>query len=256
MEIQDDTNFGVETDIPKFVMVPHWLLEIRVNGEPLPPQAIHIYNVLMYFVNNETRKCFPAYTTLESMTGMSRSTIWKYLNVLKDAGALNWERRSFKGFTTSNKYFLPHKPLKEVSLAKQENFISETKLPEKVNDGFDVELDSSVDTGFAVSDDIKKKMRLDSYWHTLGENMGYMPEDSSEYARWGKVVRKIKTITDDPDDITKAFKNYPKFMPKGATLTLEAVSKHFQSLINYKDESIDTLTRLENLKVDENVIDV
>lgn len=256
MEIQDDTNFGVETDIPKFVMVPHWLLEIRVDGEPLPPQAIHIYNVLMYFVNNETRKCFPAYTTLESMTGMSRSTIWKYLNVLKDAGALSWERRSFKGFTTSNKYFLPHKPLKQVSLAKQENFISETKLPEKVSDGFEVMLDESADNGFEVPSDIRKKMSLDGYWKVMADVMGYQPKDKQTYSRWGRVIGIIKAITDDPEDIRLARNNYSKFMPKGATFTVEALGKHFESLINFQDESVDTLTRLENLKIEENVIDV
>lgn len=257
MEIQNDEHFGVESDIPKFVMVPNWLLEIRVDGEPLPPQAIHIYSVLMYHVNNETRKCFPAYTTLESMTGMSRSTIWKYLNLLKDAGALTWERRSFKGFTTSNKYFLPHKPLKEVSLAKQESFIKEEALPIKSdNESFDIVLDDSDDSSFAVPDDIRKKKMGDAYWSEMGKVFGYFPKDKTTYSRWGKVIGTIKTMTDNPQDITKAALNYPKFMPKGATFTIEALGKHFESLINYKDESIDTLTRLENLKIDENIIDV
>jgi hypothetical protein len=257
MEIQNDEHFGVESDIPKFVMVPNWVLEIRLNEEPLPPQAIHIYTVLMYHVNNETRKCFPAYTTLESMTGMSRSTIWKYLNILKDAGVLTWERRSFKGFTTSNKYFLPHKPLKEVNLAKQENFIKEEKLPEKVSaESFDIVLDESEDTGFAVPDDIRKKKMADAYWQEMGKVFGYFPKDKSTYGRWVNVIGVIKTLTDDPTDIPKAALNYPKFMPKGATFTLEALGKHFEALMNYKDESIDVLTRLENLKVDENIIDV
>jgi hypothetical protein len=257
MEIQNDEHFGVESDIPKFVMVPNWVLEIRLNEEPLPPQAIHIYTVLMYHVNNETRKCFPAYTTLESMTGMSRSTIWKYLNILKDAGVLTWERRSFKGFTTSNKYFLPHKPLKEVNLAKQENFIKEEKLPEKVSaESFDIVFDESEDTGFAVPDDIRKKKMADAYWQEMGKVFGYFPKDKATYGRWVKVIGVIKTLTDDPTDIPKAALNYPKFMPKGATFTLEALGKHFEALMNYKDESIDALTRLENLKVDESIIDV
>ncbi len=257
MEIQNDEHFGVESDIPKFVMVPNWVLEIRVNKEPLPPQAIHIYTVLMYHVNNETRKCFPAYTTLESMTCISRSTIWKYLNVLKEAGVLTWERRSFKGFTTSNKYFLPHKPLKEVYLAKQESFVKEEKVPEKVEDeSFEIVFDTQSDDGFAVPDDVRKKKMADAYWQEMGKVWGYYPKDKGTFARWGKVIGVIKTITDDPTDITKAALNYPKFMPKGATMTLEALGKHFETLINYKDESVDALTRLENLKVDENIIDV
>lgn len=260
MEIRDDEHYGVESDIPKFVMVPNWVLEIRVNGQPLPPQAIHIYSVLMYHVNNETRKCFPAYTTLESMTGMSRSTIWKYLNVLKDAGVLTWERRAFKGFTTSNKYFLPHKPLKDVELHKQESYITEKEVvKDDTDDDAGFALDVIEDSGFGVPDDIKKKSgrKLDDYWYKLAENIGYMPEGEDEYARWGKVVRKIKGITQNPDDITLAFRNYPKYMPKaGTTLTLEAIGKHFQALINYKDESISNLERLENLKTKENIIDV
>lgn len=256
MEIQDDENFGVETDIPKFVMLPNWLLEIRVDGQPLPPQAVHLYSVLMYFVNNETRKCFPAYTTLESMTGMSRSTIWKYINVLKEAGALNWERRSFKGFTTSNKYFLPHRPLKPVQLAKQENFITETSVPDKVSDGFDVVLADGEDTGFDVPSDVKKKMTLDEYWHTFADVLGYYPKDKMTYGRWGRVIGTIKAITDNPEDIRKAVANYPKYMPKGATMTIEAIGKHFQSLIEYEDSTIDGLKRLESLKIEDNIIDV
>ena len=261
MEIRDDEHYGVESDIPKFVMVPNWVLEIRVNGQPLPPQAIHIYSVLMYHVNNETRKCFPAYTTLESMTGMSRSTIWKYLKILKDAGVLTWERRAFKGFTTSNKYFLPHKPLKDVELYKQESYITEKEVAEDETSDSGFELDTLEDSGFGVSEEagIQKKRTVtapDAFMIKLQENMGYKPE-GSEYARWNKVLNKIRSITDNPDDITLAFRNYPKYMPKkNTTFTLEALAKHFQALINYKDDTISSLERLENLKIKDNVIDV
>lgn len=254
MEIRDDEYFGVESDIPKFVMVPNWVLELRLNGQPLPAQAIHIYSVLMYHVNNETRKCFPAYTTLESMTGMSRSTIWKYLNVLRDAGVLTWERRTFKGFRTSNKYFLPHKPLKEVELFKQESFITESEI--KTEDDF---LSTGEDTGFGLDAEVQKKRTVtapDEFMLVLQDNMGYKPE-GDEWGRWNRVLNKIRSITDNPQDITLAFKNYPKYMPKSdTTFTLEALGKHFQALINYKDKSIDTLTRLENLKIKDNVIDM
>lgn len=256
MEISNDDIFGVETDIPKFVMVPNWVLEIRLDGQPLPPQAIHIYSVLMYHVNNETRKCFPAYTTLEAMTGMSRSTIWKYLNILRDAGVLTWERRTFKGFTTSNKYFLPHKPLKDVELYKQESHITEVEVT--ADDGF---LSTGEDNGFGVSDEagVQKKRTVtapDAFMLTLQDNMGYKPQ-GEEWGRWNKVLNKIRSITDNPEDITLAFKNYPKYMPKSSTtFTLEALGKHFQALINYKDESISSLERLENLKIKDNVIDI
>ena len=46
-------------------------------------------------------------------------------------------------------------------------------------------------------------------------------------------------------------------MPKkNTTFTLEALAKHFQALINYKDDTISSLERLENLKIKDNVIDV
>ena len=131
----------------------------KARWATLTTQAIHIYSVLMYHVNNETRKCFPAYTTLESMTGMSRSTIWKYLKILKDAGVLTWERRAFKGFTTSNKYFLPHKPLKDVELYKQESYITEKEVAEDDTGDTGFELDTIEDSGFGVSEEagIQKK---------------------------------------------------------------------------------------------------
>ena len=237
IELFDDKDFGVTTEY-RFVMVPHWLLEMTVNEEPLPSPAIHLYNCLMYFANKE-RDCYPSYDTLEKMTGMSRGTVSKYLQVLFEVGALTWKRRTYKGYNTSNLYHLPELPI--------ENVIGK-KLVVTEEKGFDV-AESVADSGFDVGEEIKKKVAKDPFWGVMAECFGFYPKEKKLKQQWAVAIQTIKQYTDDANDIKVAYDKYPQFMPKGATLTIHALAKHFPQLIATETDSvIGTIDKLESLK--------
>jgi len=239
IELHKDKDFGVTTEY-RFVMVPHWLLEMTVDEEPLPSSAIHLYNCLMYFANKE-RDCFPSYDTLENMTGMSRGTVAKYLQVLLDVGALTWKRRTFKGYNTSNLYHLPEFPIENVMGKKL--VVTEEK-------GFEVA--DVKDTGFDVGEEIKKKVAKDPFWGVMADCFGFFPKEKKLKNEWAVCIQQIKQYTDNADDIRLAYDRYPAFMPKGATLTIHALAKHFPQLIATQTDTVmGTIDKLESLKTPE-----
>jgi len=239
IELHKDKDFGVTTEY-RFVMVPHWLLEMTVDEEPLPSSAVHLYNCLMYFANKE-RDCFPSYDTLEKMTGMSRGTVSKYLQVLLDVGAITWKRRTFKGYNTSNLYHLPEHPIENVMGKKL--VVTEEK-------GFEVA--DVQDAGFDVGEEIKKKVAKDPFWGVMADCFGFFPKEKKLKQEWAVAIQQIKQYTDNADDIRLAYERYPAFMPKGATLTIHALAKHFPQLIATQTDSVmGTIDKLEGLKIPE-----
>ena len=239
IELFEDKDFGVTTEY-RFVMVPHWLLEMTVDEEPLPSSAVHLYSCLMYFANKD-RDCFPSYDTLEKMTGMSRATVAKYLQVLFDVGALTWKRRTYKGYNTSNLYHLPELPI--------ENVVGK-KLVVTEEKGFDVSV--SEDSGFDVGEEIKKKVAKDPFWGVMAECFGFYPKEKKLKQQWAVAIQTIRQYTDNAEDIKLAYSRYPEFMPKGATITVSALAKHFPQLITTQtDKVVGTVDKLEGLKTPE-----
>jgi len=81
------------------------------------------------------------------------------------------------------------------------------------------------------------------------------PKTSKQWARYRNVAKEIAPHATTPKDVKIAFDKYPKFMPKGTTRTLEALGKHFQTLMQVEtDKTVDTLNRLESLK-SENIVE-
>ena len=236
LELFEDKDFGVTTEY-RFVMVPHWLLEMTVDEEPLPSSAIHLYNCLMYFANKQ-RDCYPSYDTLTKMTGMSRGTVAKYLQILMDNGALTWTRRTYKGYNTSNLYHLPEFPIENVMGKKL--VVTEEK-------GFDVA--EVKDTGFDVGDEVKKKVAKDPFWGVMADCFGFFPKEKKLKQQWAVAISDIRQYTVNADDIRLAYDRYPQFMPKGATMTVSALAKHFPQLIaTQTDTVVGTIDKLESLK--------
>ena len=236
LELFEDKDFGVTTEY-RFVMVPHWLLEMTVDEEPLPSSAIHLYNCLMYFANKQ-RDCYPSYDTLKKMTGMSRGTVAKYLQILMDNGALTWTRRTYKGYNTSNLYHLPEFPIENVMGKKL--VVTEEK-------GFDVA--EVKDTGFDVGDEVKKKVAKDPFWGVMADCFGFFPKEKKLKQQWAVAISDIRQYTVNADDIRLAYDRYPQFMPKGATMTVSALAKHFPQLIaTQTDTVVGTIDKLESLK--------
>ncbi len=237
IELFEDKEFGVTTEF-RFVMVPHWLLEMTVDEQPLPSSAIHLYSCLMYFANKE-RECYPSYDTLMKMTGMSKGTVGKYLQLLHDNGALTWTRRTYKGYNTSNLYHLPELPV---------TVVKEVQTEEK---GFELAVEEE-DSGFNVGEEIKRKVAKDPFWGVMADCFGFFPKEKKLKQEWAVAIQTIKQYTDNAEDIRLAHSRYPAFMPKGATLTIHALAKHFPQLIATETDTVlGTVDKLEALKTPE-----
>lgn len=256
---QNNIEFDVVSEF-KFVMLPQWLLEMQHEGKPLPSKAIHLYSCLMYYANNDTRQCFPSYETLTELSGMSRSSVHRYLQVLLDCGAIVWRQRAYKGFNTSNMYFLPKTPFEKGATedeVAQTDDTQEMIKEGKFNDPFDTK---GKDAPFNVGDEVKDKVARDPYWGVMKAVFGYYPHDKRGKNEWAVAVATIKTYTDNPDDIRIAYEKYFDYMPGKKSeirCTVSALGRHFGAIMAYepKEELTDTLMNLENMK-EKNIIDV
>ena len=246
----------------KFVMLPQWLLEMAYEGKPLPSKAIHLYSCLMYYANNDTRQCFPSYETLTELSGMSRSSVHRYLQILLDCGAIVWRQRAYKGFNTSNMYFLPKTPFEKGPTEEEVAQTDDTQemIKEgKFNDPFELATDNT-DTGFDVGDEVKKKVGKDPFWGAMTKAFGYFPHDKRGKQEWAVAITTIKTYTDDPNDIALAYERYFDYMPgknSEVRITVSALAKHFGAIMAFqpREDLIDSLNNLEGLK-DKNIIDM
>jgi hypothetical protein len=246
----------------KFVMLPQWLLEMAYEGKPLPSKAIHLYSCLMYYANNDTRQCFPSYETLTELSGMSRSSVHRYLQILLDCGAIVWRQRAYKGFNTSNMYFLPKTPFEKGPTEEEVAQTDDTQemIKEgKFNDPFELATDNT-DTGFDVGDEVKKKVGKDPFWGAMTKAFGYFPHDKRGKKEWAVAITTIKTYTDDPNDIALAYERYFDYMPgknSEVRITVSALAKHFGAIMAFqpREDLIDSLNNLEGLK-DKNIIDM
>lgn len=261
--MSDNTNeeFEVVSEF-KFVMLPQWLLEMAYEGKPLPSKAIHLYSCLMYYANNDTRQCFPSYETLTELSGMSRSSVHRYLQILLDCGAIVWRQRAYKGFNTSNMYFLPKTPFEKGPTEEEVAQTDDTQemIKEgKFNDPFELATDNT-DTGFDVGDEVKKKVGKDPFWGAMTKAFGYFPHDKRGKKEWAVAITTIKTYTDDPNDIALAYERYFDYMPgknSEVRITVSALAKHFGAIMAFqpREDLIDSLNNLEGLK-DKNIIDM
>jgi len=246
----------------KFVMLPQWLLEMNHEGKPLPSKAIHLYSCLMYYANNDTRQCYPSYETLCELSGMSRSSVARYLQLLLDMGAIVWRQRAYKGFNTSNMYFLPKLPFDRPEEEPIPDDIVQKAGEEpitKADKGFELSTDSA-DTGFDVGDEVKKKVGKDPYWGAMAQAFGFFPHDKRGKQEWAVAIQTIKTYTDNPDDIALAYEKYFDYMPgknSEVRITVSALAKHFGAIMVFepREDLTDALTNLEGLK-ENNIIDL
>ena len=56
--------------------------------------AILVYTYLRYCENRETYQCYPSYKTIGKAVGMSKNTVKKYVDVLRDKGLIETENTS------------------------------------------------------------------------------------------------------------------------------------------------------------------
>ena len=83
----------------------------------------------------------------------------------------------------------------------------------------------------------------------MAECFGFYPKEKKLKQQWAVAIQTIKQYTDDANDIKVAYDRYPQFMPKGATLTIHALAKHFPQLITTETDTVlGTIDKLEGLK--------
>ncbi len=225
-----DEGFEVKTGF-KFMVVPKWILERDTKGNALSSTAVHTYTALVSYANKDLN-CFPSHTTLAELVGKSVSSVRRALDELKAFGAIQWKGRGDGEQQSSNLYYLPHERGAEF-------------------EAVEVYVEAKTGDGFMIPEGVQKNHKDEAYVYALGALFGE-PKTSKQWARYRAVAKEIIPHCQSPTDVEVAYKKYPKFMPKGATRTLEALGKHFAQIMEAEtDKTVDTLKRLESLKSEE-----
>lgn len=70
-------------------LMPNEIFALGLSGG-----AILVYTYLRYCENRETYQCYPSYKTIGKAVGMSKNTVKKYVDVLRDKGLIETEYTS------------------------------------------------------------------------------------------------------------------------------------------------------------------
>ncbi len=69
--------------------MPNEIFALNLEGG-----AILVYTYLRYCENRETYQCYPSYKTIGRAVGMSKNTVKKYVDILRDKGLIETEYTS------------------------------------------------------------------------------------------------------------------------------------------------------------------
>ena len=70
-------------------LMPNEIFALGLSGG-----AILVYTYLRYCENRETYQCYPSYKTIGKAVGMSKNTVKKYVDILRDKGLIETENTS------------------------------------------------------------------------------------------------------------------------------------------------------------------
>lgn len=70
-------------------LMPNEIFALGLEGG-----AILVYTYLRYCENRETYQCYPSYKTIGKAVGMSKNTVKKYVDILRDKGLIETEYTS------------------------------------------------------------------------------------------------------------------------------------------------------------------
>lgn len=70
-------------------LMPNEIFALGLSGG-----AILVYTYLRYCENREIYQCYPSYKTIGKAVGMSKNTVKKYVDVLRDKGLIETENTS------------------------------------------------------------------------------------------------------------------------------------------------------------------
>ena len=70
-------------------LMPNEIFALGLSGG-----AILVYTYLRYCENRESYQCYPSYKTIGKAVGMSKNTVKKYVDILRDKGLIETENTS------------------------------------------------------------------------------------------------------------------------------------------------------------------
>lgn len=92
-------------------LMPNEIFALGLSGG-----AILVYTYLRYCENRETYQCYPSYKTIGKAVGMSKNTVKKYVDVLRDKGLIETENTSVvtaKGQKRNGNFLYTLRPIEE-----------------------------------------------------------------------------------------------------------------------------------------------
>ena len=93
-------------------LMPNEIFALGLSGG-----AILVYTYLRYCENRETYQCYPSYKTIGKAVGMSKNTVKKYVDILRDKGLIETENTSVitaKGQKRNGNLLYTLRPIEEV----------------------------------------------------------------------------------------------------------------------------------------------
>jgi len=91
--------------------IPHTRIEnyiIKKHLKEIGAYGLTIYTVIKYHKNHKTSQCNPSYNTIADMIGIDRTTVIRYVKILKALGLLSPTLQfTQEGIPTSNQYNFP-----------------------------------------------------------------------------------------------------------------------------------------------------
>lgn len=110
----------------KSLSVFNW--RILIFKSNLPPNAKYIGCFLSTYMNEQGDNCFPSISRICLETGLSKPTVIKYIQVLKQKGWLLTKKKGFKGQSWAHNQYYPNIPknvMEEIHCLKKEKAVKD-----------------------------------------------------------------------------------------------------------------------------------
>lgn len=171
---------------------------------------------------NDDGECWPSKRKLIEDTGLSSTTVKRWLRQLAEDGLISRsDRRDASGRSRSNLYTL--------------NFRGEgaTVTPLEgaaMTPPIDIELpEGTMEEASPLPSGPKAKRKPDPLWDALAVVLRVQPETKSERGRWNAALKEIREADGTPDDIKRRAKVYREIWP-GVSLTATALAANWGTL--------------------------
>lgn len=205
-----ENNTATITIDNRFAIIPHWVIKSGV-----PATAIHLYTVLVMYVDGRTGEAFPSRTTLAKQIGASTKTVDRAIKALQGVGALEVHSRKRPGSKENytNIYRLitakhtqevgtPLSPPRDTSVAENYNHLTKPTLP--TPSSFDEELNLALPRSRSHSEPATSPhMRAREICHQIHTQDAW----DLESTLWSELVDELNRLVGHGSDIAHTLFN-------------------------------------------------